>query len=471
MGGIIQFFVFPYYFELIAAAFSLVCVLLSPRWFAHDRLGRQTIACHFGAGCFVWAVTAFSLVPTAVQLPFARFGFLVHAVMLVAAFALPQRTVRDRREVAAIHTGALCLSLLLLSGSLSDVVVSMFILFVYFVVYLRLQATTDPVEREPFVLFTIYQGLGICALIAALCWGDFPLVDWNNSRAALAATAAPAAYLVGIGCWLWVGFAPLSSSFLSMISSTRDNYLVSLFFVASGLTLYLRAVVPILLAHDVLLTATAVIGGLTMLLAALLLFGEKQPRKVGGLLFLSQLGFALLALQSKHPEDWMGLQALFGVALISIAGIFVTSSLLLLRLGRGYSQSCSGIASALPSIASCFLFFILAFVGFPGTFGFVSEELMIRDFFETRPVALLVAATALSINGFSCFRIYGRLFLGDNTLGRFESFRLKGREKLALAGLVIMLLLPGIFPEQLAQLAHQVGDTRHKYSSLAPDGN
>lgn len=423
-------------------------VIARSRW--NELIGRSLVVLAALVPAMVW-LTVF-LQRRGQLTAYARYALLLNILLGLGGLALPRRTVDRIRDVRFTGLGILGLNALLVVQNAQSFSLVLLALLVLLFFRMNRAARKDPIEREPARLFLIFQGVGVLLIIAGAFLSHASLPFWNESRDAWANLPTSSALLFAIGCWISCGLFPFSSSFLSVVSATRDNFVLSLLFVQAITVVCVRILVPLLLSHPSFHIAGGFIAALTMLTASLFLFVERQPRRVGALLFLCQLGFGLLSVENVASRELVGLWIAIELATAALAGVLIVSSFLLLRLGRGYSESCTGLASALPTLACCFLVCLLSFVGFPGTMGFVGEEILIRESFAERHIPLFVAALALAINGFSCFRLFGRIFLGEGSVERLVEFRLKGRERWALACVMAVLLIPGIFPELTMKL-------------------
>jgi NADH-quinone oxidoreductase subunit M len=91
-----------------------------------------------------------------------------------------------------------------------------------------------------------------------------------------------------------------------------------------------------------------------------------------------------------------------------------------------------------------FLVCVLSLVGFPGTLGFISSEVMLHHFAEsTWPVAACFVVT-LALNGYSSFRIFGESFYGDPAKSYRRVFQPLAREKIAIVMVLLFLVASGI---------------------------
>ena len=84
------------------------------------------------------------------------------------------------------------------------------------------------------------------------------------------------------------------------------------------------------------------------------------------------------------------------------------------RLASAGSRSADyhGLYEHSPALAVCFLLTGLASVGFPGTLGFISIELLVDSAVEASPYVGIIVIAAGALNGIAVLRAYFLLFTG-----------------------------------------------------------
>ena len=105
----------------------------------------------------------------------------------------------------------------------------------------------------------------------------------------------------------------------------------------------------------------------------------------------------------------------------------------------------------MPLLAISFLCMGLACTGFPGTLGFIGQELLVNgavDAFPTMGLALVIAS---ALTGVAVVRMYFSLFCGrpDKPSHSAVRFGLTTRETWSFVALVIALIVFGIAPRPL----------------------
>ena len=105
----------------------------------------------------------------------------------------------------------------------------------------------------------------------------------------------------------------------------------------------------------------------------------------------------------------------------------------------------------MPLLAISFLCMGLACTGFPGTLGFVAQELLVNGAVDVFPVMGFAVVIASALTGLAIVRMYFSLFCGrsDPAAHPSRAFGLIGREAWTFVLLVIVLLGFGVAPRSL----------------------
>jgi NADH-quinone oxidoreductase subunit M len=117
-----------------------------------------------------------------------------------------------------------------------------------------------------------------------------------------------------------------------------------------------------------------------------------------------------------------------------------------------------GLYEHMPNLAILFLVTGLSSVGFPGTIGFVSTELLVDGVIHKYPGAGFAIVLAASLNGIALLRVYFRMFTGRR---HSTSINLTARpaERVAILVLVAVMIGGGIYPKPF--LASRFHATEH----------
>jgi NADH-quinone oxidoreductase subunit M len=192
------------------------------------------------------------------------------------------------------------------------------------------------------------------------------------------------------------------------------------------------------------------LGLVTMLYGALLGLGQRTLRGLVGALAVSHSGLILAGLCSGTAEGKAGGLTQWLAIGASMAGLSLAVWALEARLGSSRVEPLGGIAGRAPALSACFLFFGLTALGLPGTLTFLGEDLLLHGLLASHPACPVALAVALALNAASVFRAYSRSFLGPPR-GSFEIEDLSRRERLAAAGLAVLLVAGGLAPGALVR--------------------
>jgi NADH-quinone oxidoreductase subunit M len=121
------------------------------------------------------------------------------------------------------------------------------------------------------------------------------------------------------------------------------------------------------------------------------------------------------------------------------------------RRGRLDLTTYHGGYERMPVLAISFLAMGLACTGFPGTLGFVGQELLVNGAVDAFPVMGFSVVIASALTGLAVLRMYFSLFCGRPAALAHSGLRLglRRREAWTFGALVIVLVGFGILPRPL----------------------
>lgn len=173
---------------------------------------------------------------------------------------------------------------------------------------------------------------------------------------------------------------------------------------------------------------------------------QQEPRRYFSFLFLSHSALVLVGLETVSTEALTGGLCVWFAASLSLAGFGLTLRAVESRLGRLSLADFHGLYDHMPNLAALFLITGLASVGFPGTIGFVSTELLVDGIIHEYPWMGLGVVLASVLNGISILRVYFRIFAGTRHTSTI-SLQSRWPERIAVLTLVLLMIGGGIFPQ------------------------
>lgn len=285
-----------------------------------------------------------------------------------------------------------------------------------------------------------------------------------SSACLLAGTAALAAGFGGAGvALLIVGIAireavlPLHSWLPAFVAAMPLGIVVA--FVAPQLGVYahlslLAAGIPTHLASSI-----AAVGASTAVVAAGLGIVQHDPRRALAFLVISQTGLVAFGLENHSPVALTGALATWQVLALATAGFAMTLAAIEARRGSLSLREPSGNFARTPRMAVAFLVLGFASVGFPTTFGFVAEDLLVQGSVAEHPVLGFVLIVATALNGITVMRAFLFLFSGSSChAGEVD---LRRREIRAVTAVMALLLLAGLFPQPVVSILEPRSATIH----------
>ena len=182
----------------------------------------------------------------------------------------------------------------------------------------------------------------------------------------------------------------------------------------AGVYAAVRLVLPI--APDWVLQSIGLASLFTAVYAAGMAVIQRDCRRLFANLFLSHASLVLVGLELHTELSLTGSLCLWFSVILSLGGFGLTLRALESRFGRLSLTEYQGLYQHTPALAVCFLLTGLACVGFPGTLGFISTELLVDSAVEASPYVGVAVVAAAAVNGIAVVRAYLLLFTGATPL-------------------------------------------------------
>jgi NADH-quinone oxidoreductase subunit M len=291
-------------------------------------------------------------------------------------------------------------------------------------------------RKKPTRVYVAHMAAFVVLLVGG--WAALGGVGTSSTPSAWAMIPLLLAILIRCGtvpahCWLtdWFEHASFGNAVL---------------FVAplSGVYAAVRLIVPIGPAW--VLRSIGVLSLATAVYAAGQAAVQRETRRLFAFLFLSHASLVLVGLELHTELSLTGSLCLWFSVILSLGGYGLTLRALESRFGRLSLTDYHGLYEHSPTLAVCCLLTGLASVGFPGTLGFISTELLVDSAVEVNPyVGIAVIATA-ALNGIAVVRAYFRLFTGARHVSTV-SLGIGVRERYAVLILAALILGGGLFPQ------------------------
>jgi NADH-quinone oxidoreductase subunit M len=221
---------------------------------------------------------------------------------------------------------------------------------------------------------------------------------------------------------------------------------IALLFVVplSGVYAAIRLVLPI--APDWVLRSIGILSLFTAVYASGMATIQREERRFFAYLFISYASLVLVGLEIHTELSLCASLCLWFSAILSLGGFGLTLRAVESRFGRLSLADYLGLYEHSPTLAVFFLLTGLATVGFPGTVGFISAELLVDSVVKANLYAGIGVLIASALNGIAVLRAYLLLFTGGRHVSSV-SVRIGTRERFAVLTLSTLILVTGLFPQ------------------------
>ncbi|MCI0356887.1 MAG: oxidoreductase [Planctomycetaceae bacterium] len=322
---------------------------------------------------------------------------------------------------------------------------------------------------KPTGAFVLHMGLFVAAMT-----GGWLLVEWSGQSPPPVWALAP----LVLGILIRSGIAPFHCWVTDLFENATFGR--ALLFVTPMMGAYaaVRLLLPV--APDWMLHGIGLLALATAVYSAGLALVQREARRFFSYIFLSNSALVLVGLDSLTPIGLTGALTMWLSVGLSLAGFGLTLRALEARHGRLSLTSYHGVYEHTPELAVCFLLTGLASVGFPGTFGFLSSELLVDGAVQAFPYVGIVVLIASALNGIAVLQAYFRLFTGTRHAASVP-LKIGPRERIAVLTMAALVLGGGIYPQPGVASRHhaattilksrlRVQEVRSKADTAAPNG-
>jgi NADH-quinone oxidoreductase subunit M len=225
----------------------------------------------------------------------------------------------------------------------------------------------------------------------------------------------------------------------------------AILFNAPQLGAYMTVVLIVPRASPEMLRLIAILALGTAVYGAALALVQSSARRACGYLFMSQSALVMAGLDCTSVTALAGGLVVWLSAGLAFAGLARCVLVLEARRGRLDLTTYHGGYDRMPLLAISFLCMGLACTGFPGTLGFVGQELLVDGAVDAFPVMGFAVVVASALTGLAVLRMYFSLFCGNaDAMGRSgPRFGLTPREAWTFVALVVTLIGFGTLPRPL----------------------
>ena len=252
-----------------------------------------------------------------------------------------------------------------------------------------------------------------------------------------------------VGIWLLIAAALIRKGifpFHAWVPEVFDRGRLgpALLFSAPQTGAYVTVVLIVPRASPKALRVVAILALVTACYGAALALYQRDARRSCGYLFVSQSALVMTGLECLSKGALLGSLVLWISSGLAFAGIARCVLVLEVRRGRLDLSRHHGGYERMPLLATSFLVLGLACTGFPGTLGFIGQELLVDGAVESFPIVGFFVVAAGALTGLAVLRMYFSLFCGRR--GEAVQLQLLPREAFSFGAVAVVLLATGIAP-------------------------
>lgn len=265
-----------------------------------------------------------------------------------------------------------------------------------------------------------------------------------------------------VGVWLIVvavlirkGIFPFHAWIPEVFDSGRMGPIIR--FSAPQLGSWVAVVLVVPHASAGALRALAILSLITAAYGAALALVQRDARRACGYLFVSQSALVLAGLDCTSPQALAGSLVLWLSSALAFTGLTRSVLALEVRRGRLDLTRYHGGYEELSQLAVSFLVLGLACTGFPGTLGFIGQEMLVEGAVREFPALGFFVLAAAALTGLAVLRMYFSLFCGARSTSFGLRRMLLRRERLAFGALTVLLVAGGLLPRTIVASRLEAG--------------
>jgi NADH-quinone oxidoreductase subunit M len=367
---------------------------------------------------------------SAILLPFAA-GLWLLTVAVTPRAALDRGGLRRTALVTLLTLGSFLTESAIVLLALSAVSVWTFT-----------SALAGPTHRHQRRVVGAYLGLSTALFAVGVALLVTPAADHPRVETA-------AMWLIVIAALVRKGIVPFHAWVPEVFDHGRLG--PAILFNAPQVGAYLTVVLIVPRASPEMLRIIALLALGTAVYGAALALVQRSARRACGYLFMSQSALVMAGLDCTSVKALAGGLLVWLSAGLAFAGLARCVLVLEARRGRLDLTAYHGGYERMPLLAITFLAMGLACTGFPGTLGFVGQELLVDGAVDVFPVMGFAVVVASALTGLAVLRMYFSLFCGRSTPAVHPSLRLglRTRESWTFVALVAVLIGFGLAPRAL----------------------
>jgi NADH-quinone oxidoreductase subunit M len=195
-----------------------------------------------------------------------------------------------------------------------------------------------------------------------------------------------------------------------------------------------------------------VLAVVSIIYGAILAIGSKDLMRFIAYTSISHFGFIVLGIFAFTSQSLVGSTLYMLNHGLSTAALFVAAGYMIKRRGSRSIDDYGGVDRVAPVLAGLLLFAGLSTLSLPGLSSFVSEFMVLAGTFSRHPAYAVVSTLAVVLAALYILIAYQRTMTGPVQPAVEGMTDLTRRERLAMAPLVFLIVLLGLFPKPMLSI-------------------
>ncbi len=215
-----------------------------------------------------------------------------------------------------------------------------------------------------------------------------------------------------------------------------------------------------------------ILATLSIIYGAVLAIGSRDLMRFIAYTSISHFGFIVLGIFALTTQSLAGSTLYMLNHGLSTAALFIAAGYLVKRGGSRDITAYGGVQKVAPVLAGLLLFAGLSTLSLPGLSSFVSEFMVLAGTFSRYPAYAIISTLAIVLAALYILIAYQRTMTGPlvarlDVTGEGRVRDLSGRERLAMAPLVLLILALGVFPKPMLDLINPAVQATMSYVGVS----
>jgi len=237
-------------------------------------------------------------------------------------------------------------------------------------------------------------------------------------------------------------------------SPTQGTMLLSGIMLKMGTYSLIRWLLPVLplgvAQWGPLAIALCVIG---IVYASIIAIKQKNLKNLLAYSSLAHVGLISAGIFALNIEGLQGSVVQMIAHGINVVGLFFCADIIFNRTGSQDVYGLGGIRNKAPMFTTVFMVILLGSIALPLTNGFIGEFLLLYGVYEYNTWLSAFAALTIILGAVYMLRMFKKVMLGPTSLPAEGFTDLHWNEMLALGLIVVLVIVMGVYPKPVLQLA------------------